>query len=389
LSEKEKANVAWQKLIDLMQTANTAIKANREAIESYKGQLAAENVQQLQQQVSNLQATKRRYDQTVVELINGLTTARTAATVAENAKRAARDSLDTLMNTTLDKYEKSINELLKDFGASFNIKGMGANFRGQAPRSEYGLLLRGKTVTLDGGPPSFSTTLSEGDKRTLAFAFFVASTLADNKLDSRIVVIDDPMCSFDLNRKHHTRSVLKKMYTKAEQLIVLAHDTYFLRDLRDALLKADKTASIAQFQLSLASGDYTDFSALDIDRECESDYFQHHRLLNEFTAGRNCDIRSVAKAIRPMLEGYLHLRFPTLIRKDLLFGDVVKHIKNAVSPNPLCHASGLVDALNEINGYAGQFHHDTNPGSADTVVITATELKTYVDKALVVVHRGV
>jgi hypothetical protein len=48
-----------------------------------------------------------------------------------------------------------------------------------------------------------------------------------------------------------------------------------------------------------------------------------------------------------------------------------------------------VDALNEINGYAGQFHHDTNPGSADTVVITATELKTYVDKALVVVHRGV
>jgi hypothetical protein len=72
-----------------------------------------------------------------------------------------------------------------------------------------------------------------------------------------------------------------------------------------------------------------------------------------------------------------------------LFGDVVKHIKNAVSPNPLCHASGLVDALNEINGYAGQFHHDTNPGSADTVVITATELKTYVDKALVVVHRGV
>ena len=115
--------------------------------------------------------------------------------------------------------------------------------------------------------PSFATALSEGDKRTLAFAFFVASTLEDSKLASRVIVIDDPMCSLDLNRRHHTRTVLQKIHAKAEQLIVLAHDPYFLRDLRDALIRDDSTTPVAMFQLTAAPHSYTDFASLDIDRE--------------------------------------------------------------------------------------------------------------------------
>jgi wobble nucleotide-excising tRNase len=342
----------------------------------------------MQQQVQQLQATKRRYDVHVVEFFNQLGKARTLAATAEVAKKAARDNLDNLMTVTLNQYEKSINALLKDFGASFSIKGMGANFRGAAPRSEYGLLLRGKNISLEGGPLSFATTLSEGDKRTLAFAFFIASTMADAKLSKRIAVIDDPMCSLDLNRKHHTRSVLKKIYFKAEQLIVLAHDPYFIRDLRDMIRKDDNAVPIAVFQLAPSPGDYTNFAPFDVDKECESVYFQHHRMLNDFASGKGADSTSVAKAIRPMLEGYLHRRFPGLIPKSLMFGQVVVLIRDAVAPSPLCHATGLVDVLNEINDYAGQFHHDSNPGGADSVVITASELKTYVERALTVVHKG-
>ena len=292
------------------------------------------------------------------------------------------------MKVTLDKYETVINALLQKFGASFAIKGMGANFRGLSPRSEYGLLLRGKDVSVEGGPPSFATALSEGDKRTLAFAFFIASTLTDAKLANRIVVIDDPMCSLDRNRKHHTRAVLRKIHTKAEQLIVLAHDVHFIRDLRDTLRKEDKAAQITLFQLTLSAEDYTGFAALDVDKECESAYSQHHRLLNDFAGGKGEDVNSVAKAIRPMLEGYLHRRFPGLVPKELLFGQVVLLIRDALVPNPLCHAQDLVDELNEINEYAGQFHHDTNPSGADTLIVVAPELKTFVVRALNVVHKG-
>jgi wobble nucleotide-excising tRNase len=291
------------------------------------------------------------------------------------------------MIVILAKYQTAINALLKKFGASFSIKGMNANFRGNAPRTEYGLLLRGKDVVLEGGPPSFATTLSDGDKRTLAFAFFVASTLDDPKLAQRIVVIDDPMCSLDMTRRQHTQTVLKQIRAKAEQIVILAHDAYFIRDLRNAFLKEDKLSPISMFQMVGASNGYTDFAAIDIDKECESVYAQHHRLLNQYSNGIGGDHKSVAKAIRLMLEGYLHRRFPGLLPKDLLFGQVVILIRDATSNSPLRHAQNLVVELNEINDYAGQFHHDTNP-DADSTVVTPSELKTYVERALDVVYKG-
>lgn len=382
------AEILWQSILDRLKEANAWIKSVGDLIETYKAKLATTNIAALQQQIQQIEATKRRYQKAVTDIFASLSTARNSANVAEQVKKAEREKLDILMVATLTKYEKAINGLLKKFGASFSIAGMGANFRGGAPRSEYGLRLRGKAVSLEGGPPSFTTALSEGDKRTLAFAFFVASALADAKLSTKTVVIDDPMCSLDVNRRNHTKAVLKQLHTGAEQLVVLAHDPYFLRDLRDAFLKEDRANLISLFQLNLAPSDYTSFGPLDIDKVCESAYFQHHRLLNDFSAGILCDSRAVAKAVRPMLEGYLHRRFPGLVSKALLFGQVVILIRDATAPSPLVHGQNLVGELNEINDYAGQFHHDTNPGGSEAVAVVAAELKTYVDRSLHVVHRG-
>ncbi len=383
-SDLEKALALWQKAVAPMQAANGTINAASALIAAFKGKLATDNVEQLGREVLQFEASKKRHVPMVIDLFTELATARSDATNAETTKRTEREKLDALMTSTLQQYQKSINALLKNFGAAFSIKNMGANFKGAAPRTEYGLSLRGKDVALEGGPPSFSTTMSEGDKRTLAFAFFIASTLADTKLALRTVVVDDPMCSLDINRKHHTKSVLKNLHSKAGQLIVLAHDPYFIRDLRDALYKDDPATPVVIFQLALATGNYTDFAALDVDKVCESDYFRHHRLLNEFSAGKNLDAIAVAKAIRPMLEGYLHRRFPGLVPKSLMFGQVVVHIRDAQAENPLSHAQNLLTTLNEINEYAGQFHHD----GAETVAVIASELKIFVDRSLALVHKG-
>jgi wobble nucleotide-excising tRNase len=385
--EKDEALALWDCVLVPIRTANTAIKAAEERISAYKNQLSNDNVLQLQQQLLVLQAIKSRYEPLVIDLFVKLVSARQTGQQAETAKQAARTTLDNLMTTTLAKYQSSINTILRNFGASFSIKGFSANYRGNAPRSEYGISLRGKDIALEGGPPSFSTALSEGDKRTLAFAFFIASTLEDSKLNTRIVVVDDPMSSLDANRKHHTRTVLKKIHAKAQQLIVFAHDPYFLRDLRDALHKDDPAATIAKFQLVATQNSYTTFAALDIDKECESAYVRNHRILTEYAAGNGGDAKTVADAIRPMLEGYLHRRFPGLLPKDAMFGPIVTLIRDSVQPSPLCYAKNLVDELNQINDYAGGFHHDANAGSG-TSAVTATELKTYVDRALCVVHKG-
>lgn len=388
-SDLDKAKSLWMQVLAPMRAASAAINAANVEIAAYKTQLATEkSISQLQQELQRLNASKRRYEGAIVDLFRQFTDARKSVNAAEKVKKSAREDLDELMKKTLTKYEKSVNALLVKLGAAFSIKGMDANFRGAAPRSEYGLQLRGTDVALEGGSPSFASALSDGDKRTLAFAFFVASASADPKLATRTIVIDDPMCSLDLNRKHHTKNVLKSLHSSAEQLVVLAHDPYFIRDLRDALIKEDSAAKIALFQLGSGSGGYTNFAPLDVDQMCESAYFRHHRLLNDFATGSGGDSIAVAKAIRPMLEGYLHRRFPVLIPKSLLFGEVVKYIRNAVAPSPLCHAQNLVTELNEINEYAGQFHHDTNPGGLESVGIVEAELQTYVLRALDVAHKG-
>jgi wobble nucleotide-excising tRNase len=381
------ANSLWQKVLTPFRDANVLVSKAEAAISKYKVTLNSENVAALQLELQTLQATKRRHDPIVVTLFTALAEARKKTTAADKIKKQARVSLDSIMEKTLSTYQTSINLLLNKFGASFTIQGMSANFRGNAPRTEYGLLLRGKHVPLEGGPPYFSTTLSEGDKRTLAFAFFVASTLQDTKLASRIVVIDDPMCSLDLNRKLHTRSVIKKIHSRAEQLILLAHDPHFLRDVRDTLLKDDKKAPVTIFQLIGSANNYTDFATIDIDKECESVYSYHHGLLAAFDNGSTSDLMPVAKAIRPMLEGYLHRRFPGILPKDQLFGQIVAQIRDSSPPSPIHHAKNLVTVLNEINEYAGQFHHDTNP-DADNVTLISAELRTYVNSALDVVYRG-
>jgi len=71
----------------------------------------------------------------------------------------------------------------------------------------------------------------------------------------------------------------------------------------------------------------------------------------------------------------------------LLFGKVVEAINNAPNGSPLVHAQNITNELNEITGYAGQFHHDTNP-SADQVQIIDGELRVFVERAINVVHAG-
>ena len=374
-------------VLDAVRTANQTIMAAAAPILAFKAGLNSETLMVLNAQLDRLEATKRRYEPAVVTLLVDLEAARTEQTRADTAKRESRVRLDRQMETTLKTYQKTINDILLKFGADFRIESFGANFRGNAPRSEYGLSLRGKTVPLEGGPPSFATTLSEGDKRTLAFAFFIASTIEDKQLATRIVVIDDPMCSLDLNRRTHTQRLIKNIYKAAHQLFVLAHDPYFLKDLERGILKQDKTAAISKFRLVAVQNDYTSFGPLDLKQECESAYAQNHRLLNAFDRGQSCDARHVAAAVRPMLEGYLHRRFPGHVPDGLLFGEVVNAIRMADPTNPLRHAQNLVNELNDINEYAGQFHHDTDEDN-DAVIVTPSELKPYVQRALAVVHSG-
>jgi len=382
------AAALWQELVERMRSVNKAILKTAVGINEFKVKLAKENVPQLQQQIIGLELVKKRHDPKVATLIEKWKSEKKNREAADKKKTEAREKLDALMKATLNKYQTAINGLLKDFGASFEITQMDFNYYGGVnPRTDYALRLRGKNVQLTGGVPTFGTALSDGDRRTLAFAFFIASVLADPKLSDKVIVIDDPMSSLDRNRRHQTRQVLKNISASAKQLIVMAHDVYFLRDLRNDL-SAKGAPPPPTLKLVRVKNDYTDFAKAELDKECESDYYYHHRILRELVDGTYVgDSRTVAKAIRPMLEGYLHRRFPGRINRGLLFGEIVGLIKSAQPGDPLIHLKPMVTEMNTINSYAGQFHHDTN-AAADSAPVDDTEIKNYADRALTLIYRG-
>jgi len=124
-TDLEKAIELWQQVILCMQNANAQILSAAGLITTYKGKLATDNVQQLQSQVQQLQASKRRYEPVVVELFAKRVLARKEASTAENKKKAARTKLDEVMKATLKQYEKSINALREiDQRASEEVWGL-------------------------------------------------------------------------------------------------------------------------------------------------------------------------------------------------------------------------------------------------------------------------
>ncbi|MOA59957.1 hypothetical protein D3C78_1847140 [compost metagenome] len=71
-----------------------------------------------------------------------------------------------------------------------------------------------------------------------------------------------------------------------------------------------------------------------------------------------------------------------------MFGQILSHIGTVPSSDPLTYATPLIEELRDINSYAGQFHHDTNPGVCETLPVTTSELLTYGQRALSLVYRG-
>ncbi|RKZ79069.1 MAG: hypothetical protein DRQ35_04920 [Gammaproteobacteria bacterium] len=384
-------NKIWTQITQSIARFNQELQLRIQAISQYKQGLAAVDVERLRQQITNINWSQRRHEPAVVQLFKNLDATNGMVTTLEQGKETAKQQLSQIMTQTLTHYKDAINAHLLRFGASFSIAELDANFTGGSGQatSRFVLEMRGQPLALGNGENAFKTVLSESDKRTLALAFFVAYAETTVDLVDKIIVIDDPMCSLDLNRKQQTRLVLKNLHDNCHQLILLAHDAHFLREFRNDLLRPTgaNPADVQSVRLKFIANNYSDFDDIDLDRMCESAYFKAHRLLDEYLDGQHPGCINVARSVRPMLEGYLHRRFPGKINQGLLFGAVVTSINNAQQPSPLVHAQNITDELNQINGYVGQFHHDTNP-AADQVQVIDSELRTYVTRALAVIHRG-
>jgi len=139
-------------------------------------------------------------------------------------------------------YEKAINAILKKLGANYKLIdfSVSQNRRDNLKLFNLKFLNSATVVPLENKDDqyNFKNTLSDSDKRLLAFAFFVVDIQNIKNLKNTIVVLDDPMSSFDAERKITTIKVLRdNLVNQSEQipkqLIVLTHEDIFFKFLNE------------------------------------------------------------------------------------------------------------------------------------------------------------
>ena len=377
----EAVRTAWAEVLAWYVAQNAVLTANAKAIDAYKTGLAGEDEEKLKAAVEKTRIAQARHSQPVKVLLADLDALTSAVKTAETAKSLARVMLTSLMTTTLKTYAAETNKYLASLGARFEIKEMENSYVGGA-RLVYSIDLLGQEISVDKGPRRFETTLSESDKRTLAFAFFLSSTLSDPQISSKVVVVDDPVSSLDEPRKSQTMDMLMKVESAAEQLIVLSHRIYFLRDLR----RRFRSNSVETKSLTICRDGpiFSGIFGMDLEVECESGYFQQHRIIANFLSGDSTDAVKAATAIRKVGEGYMHRRFPGVLEAGTTLGSIVTAIDKAQPTEPLSYAKDIRDELEFINIYAREFHHETKKStqpSADDATVT-----NYCQKVLAVIY---
>lgn len=337
-------------------------KANAE-IALLKKQAAATQPEALEAELRRWRNMEIRQTEEVESLIAKLQEARQRRTELGITKEEKKEELKAAAAQVLVKYQASINRLLQAFGANFTIVNTRPVFPGGKASSSYQLELNNTTLDIGDpntprGKPCFRTALSTGDKSTLALAFFLARLEQENLAD-RCLVIDDPLSSFDAFRSACTQQQVASLASRAAQTIVMSHDAFFLK----GVLGSSDRATSTCLQV-LREGETHVLRPWDVDnyflREAHQEYFLMRSYLADGPMAHS-DLTSIARAIRPYLEGHLRNRVPDAFSPSEWLGDMIAKIRSASTGTDLARMLPKLDELEKINGYSKPFHHASIP----------------------------
>ena len=355
---------------------NQFVETLNEKISLFKQSLPLErDIRDCKEKLHKLKTNKKRFEEATVKAVKSYNAVQKNKKKLEEEKKIAKDNLNKYCEEILSKYENSINSYLSSFNTGFSITNSKHNYRGGTPSSQYELKINNIPVGLE----KFKTTMSAGDRSALAFAFFLASLEHDPELINKIVVLDDPFTSLDRFRRECTAQLSHKLAEKTKQVIILSHDPQFLK------LVYDRHGSTETKTLQLSKCAHgTVIAEWDIKVEMQSTYMKNYSTLLAFYRDRDGDKTSVARAIRPFIEGWLRTHFPGHFQDDEWLGIFISKIRDANESSGLAHAKQDLEEIEAINAYSKEFHHDQNP-NADSVIISEEELHGFIRRTLALV----
>lgn len=86
-----------------------------------------------------------------------------------------------------------------------------------------------------------ANNLSEGEKSAIAFVYFITKLKENgNKMENSIIVVDDPVSSFDSDKLFNAFAYLKNHCNNSKQLFVLTHNFNYFKLIRQWFSKNDR-----------------------------------------------------------------------------------------------------------------------------------------------------
>lgn len=261
-------------------------------------------------------------------------------TLKPNEEKCFKEKVE-YAKSIFEEYEQSINELLKKLGADFCLVDLKPNERRRGAQKLFCLQFFDDVlakVELDGAEheTNFKNTLSDSDKRMLAFAFFMAQLKNKENLSDVIVVMDDPMSSFDLNRKTHTIKLLRdelkgKNNSPVNQLIILTHEENFFKLTHEYFKEGSKYLRIRYKNADNTS----EFVDCDINEEfLKEEYFKEIERLKTAIHANDDDITTgdldlVRKCLEHVMKRKYFVILETEIKQNKSISEFVNKLKNA------------------------------------------------------------
>lgn len=376
---------------------NQSVNVYNSAITTFQNSI--QTVENAQLEVNKLKRINKRFEVSIETLCNQLLAEKRNLKTLETAYTVLVQQQQTAATTFFNNYQARINHYLENiFKTPFRINNVvHIPPQGRATQSKIGYKL-----TIDGRDISFTPNqpfnakdcLSEGDKSTIALAFFLSKLDIDPNRQNKILVFDDPLSSLDTNRRTYTIGIIKALFQQMQQVIVLSHNEFFLNEIGKDIGVADKkTLRITENFVAKASI----IEVCDLEELVKNDYFKHIEALEDFRVNPNhADKDTVLGWLRNVLESHLRFKFYREIRSmtgQKTFGRLIDFLNTfgVIFKNDRNRAA-IITNLHLINSVSWKPHHGTAMPDYATLeinpnTITAPELDNLIQDTLDLINN--
>lgn len=333
-------------------TFNGDIKSRNNAITNYREELkkggTLAEIRDNNQKLSNL---LKRFEDTEKNWCGEYLKAKKDYDDAQTGHAQAKNALTAYSTTVFSEFQIEINAVLGELGTTFHLDSLAgdSNKKSSEAFSEFMVVVNDTASPLQAkDAPSFKSILSEGDKNSLAFAFFVAKLKKSGKIQDSIIVFDDPVSSMDSHRRLQTVRILRDLSQQSKQCLIFSH-------LETFLFMAWDVFSMSRRAFYIRS-DETNGSRVEVfDIEKERRLEQHKRIerLEQYCKVDSGECpRSMQSEMRLCLETQIQFKYFKRLSDEQTLGCILDSLQrqNIFTPD-------VLKICRDINGVSSATHH--------------------------------